>query len=571
MGAVAETADRRLTKLSFRRDVRLFLGALVGFLGILVVLLLLFLWSFLDNTVDAIEGERQTVASAAASDISEGFDVNVAALQLAALRARYRVAGAMMITRDGRRHISGVIPENEGVATISRPTPAGTLTLIFDDTRVSTLRRTFFLTAAVSLIAVVAGALLLALYLPRITRPIEQMLDSAAEISERAPNVDEQQYLIETFRASIDTLKAQKQELQSLHDAQKVRADDLERITAALTRSLTSGFLAVDPEGNVVDLNTAAREILRAGDTVISGRNLTEAFGASGFTNAVLDAVRNRAAMTRTEVTIEQGPSKQLIGLTTVPLIDAEQRLLGLLALFTDLTPYRELEARVRELQTLADLGEISAGIAHEFRNSLSTMLGYLKLAKRAGTTEDMSASIEKSEREANLLAEAVDRLLAFARPMQIERRAIDLLELTQEVCERVAPEDVSLTCDGVTARVEGDRSLLVRALDNLVRNAIDSVREKGSGGVRVTVLDGDAASVRVEDDGVGIDAADVPRLMLPFQSQKPSGYGLGLPLARKIVLLHGGTIRLTGRKGEGAVATIELPSRRVDESTRSS
>lgn len=540
--------------------MRLFLGALVGFLGILVVLLLLFLWSFLGHTTDAIKDGRETIAGAAASDISGGFDVNVGSLQLAAIRVRYGVAGAMMLTRDGRRLTSGVIPENEGVATISRPTPAGTLTLVFDDSRVSTLRRTFLLTAAVSLSAVAAGALLLALYLPRITRPIEQMLDSAAEISERAPNVDEQQYLIETFRASIDTLKAQKQELQSLHDAQKVRADDLERITAALTRSLTSGFLAVDPDGNVVDLNTSAREILHVGDAWLSGRHLTHAFGENGFTNAVLEAVQNRTAMTRAEVTIEHGSARQLIGLTTVPLIDAEQRFLALLALFTDLTPYRELEARVRELQTLADLGEISAGIAHEFRNSLSTMLGYLKLARRAGSADDMARSIEKSEREAALLAEAVDRLLAFARPMQIERRTIDLLELTQEVCERVAPEDVKLTCDGVTVRVEGDRSLLVRALDNLVRNAIDSVREKGSGAVRVQVSDGDIPSVRVEDDGVGIDAADVPRLMLPFQSQKPSGYGLGLPLARKIVLLHGGNIRLTGRKGEGAVATIELP-----------
>lgn len=540
--------------------MRLFLGALVGFLGILVILLLLFLWSFLGNTLDAIQDGRETIANAAASDISAGFDVNVASIQLAAIRARYGVAGAMMLTRDGRRLVSGVIPENEGVATISRPTPAGTLTLVFDDGRVSTLHRTFLLTAAISLSAVAAGALLLALFLPRITRPIEQMLDSAAEISERAPNVDEQQYLIETFRASIDTLKAQKQELQSLHDAQKVRADDLERITAALTRSLTSGFLAVDPDGNVVDLNTAAREILHAGDAFLSGRHLTQAFGENGFTSAVLDAVRNRAAMTRTEVTIETGPARQLVGLTTVPLIDAEQRFLALLALFTDLTPFRELEARVRELQTLADLGEISAGIAHEFRNSLSTMLGYLKLARRAGSAEDMARSIEKSEREAALLAEAVDRLLAFARPMQIERRTIDLLELTQEVCERVAPEDVQLTCSGVTARVEGDRSLLVRALDNLVRNAIDSVREKGSGAVRVLVSDGETPSVRVEDDGVGIDAADVPRLMLPFQSQKPSGYGLGLPLARKIVLLHGGNIRLTGRSGEGAVATVELP-----------
>ena len=97
------------------------------------------------------------------------------------------------------------------------------------------------------------------------------MLDSAAEIRERAPHVDEQEYLIDTFRASIDLLQAQKQELPELHDAQKIRADDLERITSALTRSLTSGFLALDPNGNIVDLNASAREILRAGDAHLAG------------------------------------------------------------------------------------------------------------------------------------------------------------------------------------------------------------------------------------------------------------------------------------------------------------
>jgi len=539
--------------------VRLFLGALVGFLGILIVLLLLFLRSFLEHTTDSIAAERQTIANVAAGDIADGFDRNVAELQLSAIRARYGVAGTAMLMPDGRRVTTGVVPETEGVAVVRRATPAGTLVLVFDEGRVRTLRGTFFLTAAVSLAAVAAGALLLWLYLPRITRPIEQMLDSAAEIRERAPHVDEQEYLIDTFRASIDLLKAQKQELQALHDAQKIRADDLERITSALTRSLTSGFLALDPDGRIVDLNASAREILRAGDASLAGVPVDEALGTNGFTSALLAAVRDRAALTRAEVAV----GTQLIGLTTVPLIDAGQRFLALLALFTDLTPYRELEARVRDLQTLADLGEISAGIAHEFRNSLSTMLGYLKLARRAGTLEDTSRAIEKSEREAALLAEAVDRLLAFARPMKIDRHRIDLLELTREVCERIDAGAVPLTCGGEAVDVHGDRALLVRALDNLVRNAVDSVREKGSGGVRVVVADGDPPHVRVEDDGVGIDAADVPRLLLPFQSQKPSGYGLGLPLARKIVLLHGGSMRLTGEKGVGAVATIELPGGR--------
>ena len=536
--------------------MRLFLGALVGFLGILIVLLLLFLRSFLEHTTDAIAAERETIANVAAGDLAAGFDRSVAELQLAAIRARYGAAGAAVLMPDGRRATSGVVPETEGVATVRRVTPAGTLILVFDEGRVRALRGTFLLTAGVSLAAVAAGALLLWLYLPRITRPIEQMLDSAAEIRERAPHDDEQEYLIDTFRASIDLLKAQKQELQELHDAQKIRADDLERITSALTRSLTSGFLALDPHGRIVDLNASAREILRAGDAHLAGMQLSEALGTNGFTSALMKAVHDRAALSRAEIAV----GSQLIGLTTVPLIDAGQRYLALLALFTDLTPYRELEARVRDLQTLADLGEISAGIAHEFRNSLSTMLGYLKLARRAGTLDDTARAIEKSEREAALLAEAVDRLLAFARPMKIERHRIDLLELTREVCERIDAGEVPLTCGGAAVDVQGDRALLVRALDNLVRNAVDSVREKGSGGVRVIVADGDPPHVRVEDDGVGIDAADVPRLMLPFQSQKPNGYGLGLPLARKIVLLHGGAMRLTGEKGKGAVAVVELP-----------
>ena len=536
--------------------MRLFLGALVGFLGILIVLLLLFLRSFLLHTLTSIDDHRQTIADVAATDIADGFNPGVGELQLSTLRARYGVAGAAVILADGRRITSGVVPESDGVVSVERVTPAGKLLVVFDEGRVRTLRGTFVVTAAISLAAVAAGAMLLWLYLPRITRPIEQLLDSAAEIRERAPHVDDHEYLIETFRASIDLLKAQKQELQELHDAQKVRADDLERVTSALTRSLTSGFLALDPDGRVVDLNASAREILGAGDGAHGGVPVTEALGENEFTRALMHAVATRSALTRAEVTL----GTQLIGLTTVPLVDPSERFLALLALFTDLTPYRELEARVRDLQTLADLGEIAAGIAHEFRNSLSTMLGYLKLARRAGTIEDTQRAIEKSEREAALLAEAVDRLLAFARPMKVERREIDLLELVREVCERIDAGAVSLDCGGVPVRVLGDRALLVRAIDNLVRNAVDSVREKGSGGVRVLVEDGDPAQVRVEDDGVGLDAAEVPRLMLPFQSEKPSGYGLGLPLARKIVLLHGGTIRLSGDKGVGAVALVELP-----------
>jgi signal transduction histidine kinase len=99
---------------------------------------------------------------------------------------------------------------------------------------------------------------------------------------------------------------------------------------------------------------------------------------------------------------------------------------------------------------------------------------------------------------------------------------------------------------------------LLARAFENLLRNAFDAVQAKGGGSVAVTLSDAPPA-VAIADDGVGFDPAETARLFLPFHSNKPNGFGMGLPLAKKIVLLHGGTLRLQGQPEKGAVATIEF------------
>ena len=103
--------------------------------------------------------------------------------------------------------------------------------------------------------------------------------------------------------------------------------------------------------------------------------------------------------------------------------------------------------------------------------------------------------------------------------------------------------------------------------LENVLRNAVDAVRQKGErGSVRVELRDTPLPTVTITDNGVGFDPAETQKLFLPFHSNKPNGFGMGLPLAKKIVLLHGGTLRLQGEPGKGAVATIEfadvIPSR---------
>jgi len=91
------------------------------------------------------------------------------------------------------------------------------------------------------------------------------------------------------------------------------------------------------------------------------------------------------------------------------------------------------------------------------------------------------------------------------------------------------------------------------------VRNAIESAHERESGGAVTIELRPDPPAIEIRDNGAGVDPADVPRLFLPFQSEKSTGLGLGLPLARKVILLHGGSIRLTGTPGAGATVTIEF------------
>ena len=551
-------AHAPLTRIGFRRDVKLFLSFLVGFLILLIFSLLLLLRTDLTRTEETIDASRRVIGDIAADAVNHTrADAEALQTQLGFLRGRFNIDSIELDLRDGRRVVSG--QSNGPFDEVIRLTGVGALKLRFNAAAHLDAQRRFWITSGISVAAMSLGVMLLLLYLPRITRPIEQMLGDARELGERTGDQEETTYLIETFRNSIATLKAQEEELKRLHDREKTRADELERVTAALTRSLTSGLIAIDAEGLILDVNAAGRDILGiAHEEALAGRELREVVKLPAFADALQTAFEQQSPMTRVEIDDEA----VTIGLTTVPLRNEADQFLGFLALFTDLTPIRSLEARVQEMTTLAQLGEISAGIAHEFRSSLSTILGYMKLARRGQVDDVAESRLQSAEKEASLLLQAIERLLAFARPVQLNAEEVDLRGLIDEQIQQlhdIAP-DVSFHVEGPRVAIEGDRVLLSRAIENLLRNAVDAIRQKGDpGSVDVTLTNGPAPTVTIVDNGIGFDPAETSRLFLPFHSNKPNGFGMGLPLAKKIVLLHGGTLRLQGEPGKGAVATMEF------------
>ena len=554
-------AHAPLTRVGFRRDLRLFLGCLVGFLVVLIFILLLQMRSNLARTEESVERSHQMVADVAAETVNRTPPAELST-QLLILRGRFNIAGIGFVGRDGRKIESGT--SNGDFDTVTRLAGPGTLTLRFDASNRRAARRAYLITAGICIAAASLGLALLLFYLPRITRPIELMLDDARALGTGAGDQEETAYLIETFRNSIATLKYQEEELKRLHEREKTRADDLERVTAALTRNLTSGFIAVDAAGAIVDINAAGREILGLDPAEpVTGRALAEAIPMRASASALASAFALREARSRMEIEDVNPVTGEpvTIGLTTVPLHTESDAFLGFLALFTDLTPIRSLEARVQDMTTLAQLGEISAGIAHEFRNSLHTILGYMKLARKGGIDNVAEERLQSGEREAALLLQAIERLLAFARPVELNAERIDLRALIADQIAQLDEigGDVDVSLQGPPVNIQCDRVLLSRAIENLLRNAADAVRQNGGGSIVVTLRDEPLPSVTIADTGVGFDPADVPRFFLPFQSGKPNGFGMGLPLAKKIVLLHGGTLRLTGEAGKGAVAVIEF------------
>lgn len=536
------------------REIRLLIGALIVFLLTLIVALLALAVSIL--RMDRLSVTADATARAVAPLVASG-QPGVMRERLDVLRASNGISRIEIFRGEELWVASGrVLPSAE---VLTRPIPGGRMLFYFDVSDWAGGRRNALVVGALATIATMAGLLVFILYIPKFLRPVEEMLAQAARLAENPRRDHDARYLVHTFREAVERIQQQSQEIDQLRSAATAHTPDLSELARALNRNFSSGFAAIDADGTVIAINDAGRAIL--GVSADAPEPLMLAALPATFATVVRDSLDAREALTRREVLIEQ--PEALIGVTTVPLFD-DQRFLGLFALFTDLTTFRAMEGRMRDLENLIGLGQMSAGIAHEFRNSLFTILGYLRLAQRSAA-EEPAAKIRSAEEEAQKLASAVDALLNFARPLQMRSQRVKLNEILAAVLDQFRGEagDVRFSMESAgSAEINGDRELLERAFENIVRNAIDAVRQRhphGGGTIDVKLETGPHPIITVRDNGVGVDAEQAATFLLPFQSGKAHGFGLGLPLARKIVLHHGGTLSLTGASGEGASVRIEF------------
>lgn len=538
-----------------QREIRLLVSALISFLVTLIVALLALAVSIL--RVDSVTSTADAAAEAIGPLVSSG---SRAALdqRLELLRGTNGL-GRVEIYRGDQLHAAAGT-ELSAAEVVTRSVPGGRMLFYFDVSSWAAGRRSALVVGAFATMATMAGLLLFILYVPKFLRPVEELLDEAERFSKNVRGDHDARYLVQTFRDAVERIQEQSREIDHLRDAAATRSPDINELARALNASFTSGFLALDANGTVVAINDAGRGILGVASNAVGARVSTTAF-PDAFAEIVLESLEGRVALSRREVLLE--PAGSLIGITTVPLFD-DGTFLGLFALFTDLASFRAMEGRLRDVEALVALGQMSAGIAHEFRNSLFTILGYLRLAQRSASDEQ-TARLRSAESEAQKLAGTVDALLNFSKPLKLASHRVLLNEVTSSVLARTAaahPTIAVQTTAPSEVAINGDRELLELALENIVRNAVEAIRQRhpdGGGRIDVEVSSAPHPTITVRDNGIGIDPERASGYLLPFQTTKSEGVGLGLPLARKIVLQHGGTLAITGESGRGAVVTLQF------------
>jgi signal transduction histidine kinase len=347
------------------------------------------------------------------------------------------------------------------------------------------------------------------------------------------------------------------------------RAESSERLNSEIVSSLASGLLVVGLDGAVRTLNPAGCRMLHKAQ-VDPGTGLRDLLAdASPLADVVEECLATTRPVLRRAIPLRQRDGSQThLGVTVSPLFDAQGALQGAISLFTDLTAVVALEDQLRLKDSLARLGELTAGLAHEFRNGLATIHGYARLIDPSQVPAAYAPYVQAIRDETDTLGRVVGNFLNFARPEQPTMMPVDVGGLVERTLEELRPDVDArggvLTAAGEFGTVSGDEILFRQALVNLVRNAVQACAESRVA-PRILVegrVDRAEGALRliVSDNGPGVPVDLRDKVFQPFFTTKGDGTGLGLALVQKIVVTHNGRITVSTSKQGGAAFQIVLP-----------
>ncbi|MEX2270835.1 MAG: ATP-binding protein [Vicinamibacterales bacterium] len=411
--------------------------------------------------------------------------------------------------------------------------------------------------AAISLVAAVIG-LSIAIGIARPVHRMAQRLDAIAAGD---------------LRGGLEIRSVS--ELDSLGGAFNAAVDAVNRY---LFHGLTGAVLTTNAEGTVIGASPAAEGILGTREHDLVGKPLGEVLNPAPGSRAALAAIeeafrsRRPVALEEVELIVQDGRTVK-VGIASSYLRREESEagepggdVVGVLLTSKDMVEIRRLRERLRQADHLVALGTVTAGVAHELRNPLASIRGLAELLGRDFEADDTRRRYILTMIEAiDRLNRLIEDLLLFSSPAPAVTHDVNLPELVRQISTLAAHSsparsvtvDVPQALEGLQVSAHRDR--LAQAFMNVVANAVQATPDGGSVVAHIDATD-TVASVRVHNTGSYIPPDVRAQLFVPFFTTRPSGTGLGLPIARQVVMSAGGRIDVESDPSAGTTFTIELP-----------
>jgi two-component system sensor histidine kinase PilS (NtrC family) len=372
-----------------------------------------------------------------------------------------------------------------------------------------------------------------------------------------------------------ERVRAQTREL----DERQGAVARLRALNENIIESIHSGLLTTDLVGRVNFMNPGGSEITGRSQDEVEGASIEQLFGLEpGFLQAAAAQLRARRRYRFERHYVAPAGARIFLGIAVSNLQDREDRPLGYIFTFQDLTEVFAVEQQMRLKERMEALGQMAAGMAHELRNPLAAISGSVQYLK--GTLKPDAETLELMDiilRESHRLDQTIRDFLTFARPGTFSPQACDLVRLAEDHLKLLRKSREFTGAHRVDTRFgaaeiwcDVDVNRMKQVFWNLSTNALKAMP---AGGALAISIESDPArnevAVEFADEGVGMDERMREGYFQPFRSAFDEGTGLGAAIVYRLVEEHGGRIDLDSAPGRGTRIRIAVP--RVRSGTQAS
>ena len=336
-----------------------------------------------------------------------------------------------------------------------------------------------------------------------------------------------------------------------------------------IVHRLEDAIILLNKEQAIIFANAAAEDLLALPLVEAAGQPVRDVLSSTHpLTEAVSDAFSRQQPIRNLPLKLAGDPATPLDMLASVyPVLD-EGGIVGGMILLKNVEPLRHIQSLVDYSRKLADLGNLTSGVAHEVKNPLNAMSIHLELLKQKlhDPSAEVARNLEVLGGEIHRLDRVVQGFLRFLRPQTLRLLPLDLNKLLGEVAQLAQMQgahggvSILLDLDDEIPAINGDDESLRQAFLNLVLNACQAMPHGGTVTLSTERTPQGTTRAHVIDQGVGIPAEERDKIFRLYYTTKPDGNGIGLSLVYRIVQMHGGSIDVDSEVGTGTTMTVTFP-----------